>query len=114
MTVYVDDMRLAARVGTVEGVWSHLMADSSDELRRFAAALGLRPEWIQYPGTPKEHFDVTDRVRRAALRAGAVEIGWGEAGHLTLAKARGEVFDLAAVRERALIESGGGVQAGLW
>lgn len=114
MSVYVDDMRRRARVGSVDAVWSHLMADSTEELVEFAARLGLRAEWIQYPGTPKEHFDVTDGVRTKALRAGAVPIRYGEGGHLTMAKRRGEVFDLAAVRDAHALASGEGVQGGLW
>lgn len=43
MTVYVDDMPIPAR-------WSHLMADTDEELHRFAASIGLRRSWAQYPG----------------------------------------------------------------
>ena len=85
MSVYVDDMRLPATVGAVRARWSHLLADSSVELRAFARRLGLNPAWIQYPGTPKEHFDVTDTVRAHALRLGAVPIRYGTAGALLLA-----------------------------
>ena len=76
MTVYVDDMRLPARVGRIEGRWSHLMADTDTELHAFAARIGLRRGWAQYPGTWKSHYDVTDSKRAQAIRAGAVEIGW--------------------------------------
>lgn len=103
MTVYVDDMLREAAVRNgdhiVRGRWSHLMADSSSELHAFAARLGLRRAWIQKPGTPMEHYDVTAAKRAAALRLGAVPIAYGEGGHLTLAKRCGVPFDLQLLRE---------------
>jgi hypothetical protein len=39
-----------------------------------ADKIGLRRAWIQYPGTWKEHYDVTMTKRAAAVRAGAIEI----------------------------------------
>jgi hypothetical protein len=42
MTVFVDDMRRPARVGRITADWSHLYADSDDELHAFAARLGLK------------------------------------------------------------------------
>mgnify|MGYP001617983659 CR=1 FL=1 len=75
MTVYVDDMRRKARVGRINGVWSHLVADTHDELVAFAVGkLGMWASWIQEAGTELEHFDVTDSVRAKAIRLGAVEI----------------------------------------
>jgi hypothetical protein len=78
VTIYVDNMRGYARVDhggrTVTGRWSHLLADDSDELAAFAAHLGLRPEWLQSPRTPREHYDVVEAVRRGAVAAGAVPI----------------------------------------
>jgi len=71
VTVYVDNMRRHATVGRITANWSHLMADTSQELRDFAAQLGLKPEWIQHPGTHREHFDVTDTLRTKALASGA-------------------------------------------
>lgn len=51
MTGYVDDMSLRATVPngsrTLRGMWSHLMADSTEELIEFAHRFGLRPAWIQ-------------------------------------------------------------------
>jgi hypothetical protein len=71
VTVYVDDMRRPATVGRVRGRWSHLFADSPDELRTFARQIGLRQTWIQHAGTHREHYDVTDVKRLEALRRGA-------------------------------------------
>ena len=81
MTIYVDNMRRYAQVDrgsgrVVTGRWSHLLADDPAELAAFAARLGLRPEWIQFPGTPREHYDVVEAVRRRAVAAGAVPISY--------------------------------------
>ncbi|MFP7835242.1 DUF4031 domain-containing protein [Marisediminicola sp. LYQ134] len=76
MTVYVDDMRRTAAVAGRKDRWSHLMADNSEELFAFAVGIGLRPEWVQKPGTYREHFDVTDAIRRRALAFGAVPVGF--------------------------------------
>lgn len=74
MAVYVDTMRRRARVGRIDGVWSHLMADTHEELMSMAAEMGLRPEWIQHEGTHREHFDLTEPKRTQAVRFGAVQI----------------------------------------
>jgi hypothetical protein len=50
----------------------HLLADDTDELHRFAAALGVTPS--SYQGPPKTatpHYDITAFERRLALRLGA-------------------------------------------
>lgn len=76
MSVYVDDMRVAARVGHTNARWSHLMADTRAELLAFAGTLGLRESWLQDKRSGV-HFDVTDSVRRRALSLGAVSIETG-------------------------------------
>lgn len=102
MSVYVDDMLREAAVRNrdhfVRGRWSHLMADDPAELRAFAARLGLHRSWIQKAGTPLEHFDVTAGKRHQAIALGAVEISYGEGGHLTLAKRARVPFDLEQLR----------------
>jgi hypothetical protein len=67
MTVYVDNMRIP--FGRMR--MSHLMADTPEELREMAEKLGLT-RYIQHPGTPKEHLDVSDSKRKEALGMGAV------------------------------------------
>jgi len=78
VTVYVDDAFIQATVPngarSHTSQWCHLTADSTEELVAFARKLGLRPAWIQYPGTWKEHFDVTQGKRAQAVRLGAVEV----------------------------------------
>lgn len=75
MTVYVDDMLAEAVVPNrgrmVRGRWCHMFADTREELDAMARRIGLKPTWIQYPGTPKEHYDVTEPRRAAAIAAGA-------------------------------------------
>jgi hypothetical protein len=75
VSVYVDNMFMPAKVGRSRPAkWCHLTADSHEELVEFAEKIGLRPEWIQYEGTWKEHFDVTMTKRAEAVRQGAVEV----------------------------------------
>lgn len=117
MTLYVDNAYIEASVPngsrTVTSKWCHLMSDlpgaqGTRELIAFAVSIGLRPSWIQKKGTPLEHFDLTTGVRWKAVRAGAVEIGYGHEGAaLTQAKRTGAVFDLDAVR-RGLAPAGEG------
>jgi hypothetical protein len=87
VTVYVDALRMPARVGRIQANWSHLSADTTEELLNFAQKLGLRPSWIQNPGHVwKEHFDVTDTKRALAIRLGATPITMREASALWAAK----------------------------
>lgn len=86
MTIYVDDMRLQARVGTINARWSHLYSDTSDEeLHAFAELIGLKRSWFQQhrskkPNHPMNHYDVTDTKRNHAIRCGATAISWENAG----------------------------------
>jgi hypothetical protein len=96
VTVYVDDMRLQATVpnGTrkVTGRWSHLMADTEEELIQFAEELGMNPRWIQHRGTPDVHFDVVDSRRLQALRMGAVSLPCRSAAWMAFFKAQRDKF----------------------
>jgi Protein of unknown function (DUF4031) len=74
MSVYVDDMRMLATVGRLRGKWSHLTADSEEELLAFGALIAMRPEWLQHPGTYQFHFDVMDSKRERAITLGAIPI----------------------------------------
>lgn len=88
MVVYVDDMRTPAKLGRYPGKWSHLMVGPEDdiaELHEFAAKIGLRREWFQAHGWPRDHYDVPEWRRLEAIKAGAVAIGWRELGRMRLA-----------------------------
>lgn len=78
MAVYVDDMRKPVRLNRRTANWSHLYADTSQELHDFAAELGLRAVWLQYAGTWKEHYDVTDTTRKEAIKKGAIAVTYRE------------------------------------
>jgi len=81
VTVYVDDWRQLATVGPVTARWSHLTADTTEELHCFAAELGMRRSWFQgHPHDPlRDHYDVTDRLRDEAVARGAVAVTWRQA-----------------------------------
>jgi hypothetical protein len=57
----------------------HMLSDipgseGSRELRSFATPLGFRERWVQYPGSYREHFDVTERDAKAILARGGVQV----------------------------------------
>jgi hypothetical protein len=68
--VYVD----SAYIKQGKHRWCHMLADSHEELMAFAKRCQLNPRWIQYEGTYREHFDVTEAKRALALQLGAEEI----------------------------------------
>jgi len=84
MTVYVDDWRQLATVGPVTGRWSHLTADSTEELHLFAERLGLPRRAFQgHRSDPRrDHYDVTEEYRRRAVEMGAVPVTWREAARM--------------------------------
>jgi Protein of unknown function (DUF4031) len=72
VAVYVDDARIRWR----GHAWSHLVADSPDELHAAAAKLGLRREWAQDKGRTL-HYDLPEELRLRAIERGiAVAITW--------------------------------------
>lgn len=69
----------------------HVLSDipgheGSRELRAFVARYGLRPEWVQYPGTYREHFDAREPEGLAMLRDGARLASNRDIGALLAAK----------------------------
>lgn len=99
MTVYVDNMRRQATVGRVRGRWSHLFADTSQELADFAAELGLRPEWIQHAGTHREHYDLVEAKRIQAIGFGAVQISYPRETGALVARKRAEIRPAVSYEE---------------
>jgi Protein of unknown function (DUF4031) len=87
VAVYVDDARIRWR-----GMeWSHLVADSPDELHAAAERLGLRREWAQDKGRTL-HYDLPEELRLRAIERGiALAITWRE-----LARRRMDGVDGAA------------------
>jgi hypothetical protein len=85
----VDDLHIFKRVNGLDRRWSHLLADTVEELHAFAEQLGLRRAWFQDPvvnGRPRPkpgsraaegwHYDVTDSKRERAIALGAEPIRW--------------------------------------
>jgi Protein of unknown function (DUF4031) len=53
--------------------WCHLVADTQDELHRFAAQLGIhRSSYQGPPRTSNPHYDLTAYERRVAIARGAI------------------------------------------
>lgn len=89
MTVYVDDMR--AQYGQM--IMCHMVADTTAELLGMADRIGVARRWLQYPGHPREHFDICLRKRAAAVKAGAVEITRKQLAEKTFARAGRSIKD---------------------
>lgn len=66
MAVYVDNVRVVWR----GRLWCHLVADSIDELHKFAGRLRLQRTWFQHAAS-YPHYDITVEVRARALELGA-------------------------------------------
>ena len=56
--------RTAHLISTLEAPWS------TEEILDFGRGIGLRSEWLQYPGHWKEHFDLFDEGILRARDAG--------------------------------------------
>jgi hypothetical protein len=84
MAVYVDDSRIRWR----DREWSHLIADTTEELHAFAARLGLERAWChRRPARPwKDHYDIPEAQRQVAIRCGARPITCREAAEIRRAK----------------------------
>lgn len=80
--VYVDDANLP--YGRMN--MSHMIADTPEELLAMVDKIGVQRKWIQYPGTPREHFDVCASKRELAIQYGAKPITWEELGRMTAAR----------------------------
>jgi hypothetical protein len=72
--VYVDDARIPYR-----GLhWSHMVADTADELHRAAEALGIPRERAQDGGRTL-HYDLPEHYRLRAIEMGVAQaITWRE------------------------------------
>lgn len=82
MTVYVDTM--SAPLGRMK--MCHMAADSTAELLAMADTIGLNRTHLQDVGTYREHFDVCQSKRAAAIAAGAVSVGQMEFGRILRTK----------------------------
>ena len=74
MPVYVDDARIPSRGRR----WSHMVADTPEELHAAAEALGLSRERAQDKGRTL-HYDLPDEWRARAIELGIAQaITWRE------------------------------------
>lgn len=71
MTVYVDSMRAPFR----SMVMCHMIAETEVELHEMADRIGVARRWYQ-----GDHYDIALSKRALAVRYGAVEIEWRQAG----------------------------------
>jgi hypothetical protein len=96
VAVYIDDSRIPWRGRE----WSHLTADSTEELHAFAARLGLgRARLHRTPGRPwKDHYDLPEATRREAIRRGARPITRPQAAEMLRAKRRAHIEAASADR----------------
>jgi hypothetical protein len=80
VAVYVDSMRAAfSRM-----IMCHMLADTDDELHAMADLIGVARKWHQAPPRHESHYDIALSKRALAVRHGAREITWLEAGAMTL------------------------------
>ena len=84
MAVYVDDSRVPWRGHE----WSHLIADTTEELHAFAASIALESAWFHWrPARPwKDHYDIPDAKRQLAIARGARAITSREAAAMLRAR----------------------------
>lgn len=74
MSVHVDPMQPCPQSKKWPYKYAcHLIADSVEELHEFAMQLGLHRSWFQN-SISIPHYDLTTRMRREAIRLGAVSV----------------------------------------
>ncbi len=72
MAVYIDQVK---KTPTFSNGWKyktycHMIADTPEELKKFAKSCGLKMSWFQPKSFP--HFDLTEGMRETAHRNGAI------------------------------------------
>lgn len=70
----------------------HMVADTTQELLDMVDRIGVKRKWVQYPGTPNEHFDICLAKKKLALSAGAMEISARDYARFVNARKKNEVF----------------------
>lgn len=71
---YPETMIRSARARRYGNYWSHVWADSEEELRELMRQLKIPTNWLQHAGTRHFHIDVTPHKRELIIKAGAVEM----------------------------------------
>lgn len=70
MTVYVDELVFPFR----GEYWCHMWSDNEKELHEMAREIGLKKFWFQCQNPRFRHYDLSPKMKVAAVHAGAVEI----------------------------------------
>lgn len=86
MPVYVDNAKHHYR----NMLMCHMMADTQKELIDCAIAIGLNVNWIQNKNTFKEHFDLSQSMKKKALEYGAKQVTGRDLALLMQRKLKGE------------------------
>lgn len=73
MAVYVDSAKNKTPMYP-HMVFSHMIADTHDELLAMVDAIGVQRKWIQKAGQYDEHFDIVQSKRALAIANGAKEV----------------------------------------
>lgn len=92
MAVYVDDFYKTG-IGLGRMKMSHMVADTTEELLTMCDKIGVQRKWIQYEGTPDEHFDIALSKRKLAIQNGAIELGMRELAKMV--RERGEKLKIS-------------------
>lgn len=74
MSVYVDDMHSTPMGQSGRMKFSHMLADTEDELHAMADKIGVSRRWHQSPPKHDSHYDIVKSKRALAVSFGAVEI----------------------------------------
>jgi hypothetical protein len=75
-------------------IMCHMMADTHEELLEMADKIGVQRQWLQYPGSCKEHFDICLAKKKIAIeKFGAKEVGNKEIVELMKKKGNVGLFD---------------------
>ena len=74
MAVYVDSLFTWGN----QGQWCHMIADTLDELHRFAAQIGLKRSWVHISSTGIVHYDLRPSKRVLAIQRGAIPLSGQE------------------------------------
>ena len=70
--IYVDALRRRENVAFASSFSCRMISDQDrDELREFAALMGMPQHWLRYLVLP--HFDLSPNWRRRAIALGAVD-----------------------------------------
>lgn len=96
--IFVDDVFVPRAVrwrgGWVRARWCHLLTDQDDpaELHTFAARIGMPRAWFQpgrnpatgQPDPTRDHYDLTEQRRHAAIGEGATAITARDAARMRI------------------------------